>query len=156
MKRKILGFLGGVAAGLLNGLLGAGGGMIAVPLLEALGVEGKQAHATSLAVIVPLSLVSAGVYWARGWVSPGEALVFLPGGLLGALLGAKLLARANTAWVKGGFALLLLWGAARSILSGGGRCPPSSPLWRREPWAPWGWEGAGCCFCGSPFWGWTS
>ena len=117
MKRKILGFVGGVAAGLLNGLLGAGGGMIAVPLLEALGVEGKQAHATSLAVIVPLSLVSAGVYWARGWVSPGEALVFLPGGLLGALLGAKLLARANTAWVKGGFALLLLWGAARSILS---------------------------------------
>lgn len=117
MKRKILGFLGGVAAGLLNGLLGAGGGMIAVPLLEALGVEGKQAHATSLAVIVPLSLVSAGIYWARGWVSPGEVLAFLPGGLLGALLGAKLLARANTAWVKGSFALLLLWGAARSILS---------------------------------------
>ena len=45
MKRKILGFLGGVAAGLLNGLLGAGGGMIAVPLLEALGVEGKIGRA---------------------------------------------------------------------------------------------------------------
>ena len=117
MKQKLLGFAGGIAVGLLNGLLGAGGGMVTVPLLEAMGVKGKQAHATSLAVIVPLSLVSAGVYWARGWVDPGEALAFLPGGLLGALLGAKLLARANTAWVKGGFALLLLWGAARSIFS---------------------------------------
>lgn len=117
VKRNLLGFAGGVAVGLLNGLLGAGGGMVTVPLLETMGVEGKRAHATSLAVIVPLSLVSAGVYWARGWVSPGEALAFLPGGLAGALLGAKLLARANTAWVKGGFALLLLWGAARSVFS---------------------------------------
>ena len=117
MKKKILGFSSGIAVGVLNGLLGAGGGMITVPLLEIMGVKGKHAHATSLAVIVPLSLASAGVYWARGWVSPGEALAFLPGGLLGALLGAKLLARANTAWVKGGFALLLLWGAARSVFS---------------------------------------
>lgn len=117
VKKNLLGFAGGVAVGLLNGLLGAGGGMVTVPLLETMGVEGKRAHATSLAVIVPLSLVSAGVYWARGWVSPGEALAFLPGGLVGALLGAKLLARANTAWVKGGFALLLLWGAARSVFS---------------------------------------
>lgn len=116
MKRKVLGFLGGIGVGLLNGLLGAGGGMITVPLLELMGVEGKRAHATSLAVIVPLSLISAGVYWFRGWVEPGTALLYLPGGLFGALLGAKLLARANTAWVKGAFALLLLWASVRSVL----------------------------------------
>lgn len=116
MKQKALGFLGGIGVGFLNGLLGAGGGMLTVPLLEWMGVEGKRAHATSLGVIVPLSLVSAGLYWYRGWVSPETALAFLPGGLAGAVLGARLLDRANTVWVKGAFAVLLLWGGLRSLL----------------------------------------
>lgn len=116
MKKKALSFLGGIGVGVLNGLLGAGGGMLTVPLLEAMGVEGKRAHATSLAVIVPLSLVSAGIYWQRGWVTLGEAAVFLPGGLVGAVVGAKLLAKASTPWVKRAFALLLLWASARRLL----------------------------------------
>ena len=81
-KKGLLAAAGGVAVGLLNGLLGAGGGMVTVPLLDRLGVRGQKSHATSLAVIVPLSFVSAWLYWRRGWFSPGELLPFLPGGLL--------------------------------------------------------------------------
>ena len=63
-KERWLAALGGVGVGILNGLLGAGGGMLTVPLLEWMGVKGRRAHATSLAVILPLSLVSAGAgYW---------------------------------------------------------------------------------------------
>ncbi len=115
MKGRTAGFLGGIGVGFLNGLLGAGGGMLTVPLLEWMGLEGKEAHATSLGVIVPLSLVSAGLYWYRGWVAPETALVFLPGGLIGAVLGAKLLARWSTVWVKRAFAALLLWGGLRNL-----------------------------------------
>ena len=106
MKRPpLLPLLGGVAVGFLNGLLGAGGGMLTVPLLEHNGLPPQKSHATSLAIILPLF----------GWFSPAEALPYLPGGLLGAAAGAALLPRLNTAWVKVVFAALLLWSAARLL-----------------------------------------
>ena len=43
------------------------------------------------------------------------ALPYLPGGLAGALAGAWLLPRANTAWIKAAFSLLLLWAAFRLL-----------------------------------------
>lgn len=43
MRKKWWGLLGGFGAGVINGLLGAGGGMVVVPLLSALGVRGKKA-----------------------------------------------------------------------------------------------------------------
>lgn len=112
-KRKLAAAAGGVAVGLLNGLLGAGGGMVTVPMLEALGARGKKSHATSLAVILPLSLVSAGIYWYRGWLSPMDALPFLPGGLIGAFAGGWLLGRVRTGWVKLAFGILLVWAGWR-------------------------------------------
>ena len=111
-----MGFLGGIGVGLLNGLLGAGGGLLTIPLLERMGVKEKEAHATSLAVILPLSVVSGGIYLARGWVRFGDVWPFLPVGLLGAAAGGWLLGRLNTAWVKGGFAVLALWAGIRGLL----------------------------------------
>lgn len=43
LRKKWWGILGGFGAGVINGLLGAGGGMVVVPLLSALGVRGKKA-----------------------------------------------------------------------------------------------------------------
>ncbi|MCL2488280.1 MAG: TSUP family transporter, partial [Oscillospiraceae bacterium] len=49
----------GALAGAANGFLGAGGGLIAVPLLAGwIGVERRKAFATSLALMLPLSAVS--------------------------------------------------------------------------------------------------
>ena len=48
MHKKWWGTLGGFGAGVINGLLGAGGGMVVVPLLSALGARGKKSHATAL------------------------------------------------------------------------------------------------------------
>ena len=50
----------GLAAGIINGLLGGGGGMIVVPgLALTLGLTAKKSHATALAVILPASVISA-------------------------------------------------------------------------------------------------
>ena len=86
MRKKWWGVLGGLGAGVINGLLGAGGGMVVVPLLSAMGVRGKKSHATALMVIVPLSAVSAVLYLVQGRVGFADALPWLPGSLLGCLL----------------------------------------------------------------------
>ena len=43
----------GVCIGIVNGLFGAGGGMIAVPILKYMGFERKDAHKNAIAVILP-------------------------------------------------------------------------------------------------------
>ena len=53
----------GLVTGFANGLFGSGGGTIVVPAMERfLGEEEHKAHATAIAVILPLSLLSLGVY----------------------------------------------------------------------------------------------
>ena len=59
-KTKIA--LTGCVVGLLNGFFGSGGGVIAVPMLRSCGFEQRSAHACSLAVTLPLSLVSVIIY----------------------------------------------------------------------------------------------
>lgn len=66
-KRKVFYLLGGIAVGFLSGFFGGGGGMVAVPLLMLAGKMGeKESHATAMAVILPLSVVSGAVYILSG------------------------------------------------------------------------------------------
>ena len=115
MRKKWWGVLGGLGAGVINGLLGAGGGMVAVPLLSAMGVRGKRSHATALMVIVPLSAVSAVLYLVQGRVGFADALPWLPGSLLGAYLGSRLMPKIATGWLKLLFGGLMLWGGVRLL-----------------------------------------
>lgn len=94
MERKngIKNALCGAATGAANGVFGGGGGMIAVPLLRATGLEEKKAHATTIAVILPVSLLSFFLYAIRGSFDFLVALPVALGGLLGGAIGAKLLA----------------------------------------------------------------
>ena len=103
----------GAAAGFLNGLFGAGGGMAVVPLLEMRGLESKKAHATSIAIILPLSLFSALIYlWG---VTPqwGTALACLPLGAAGAVAGAKFLKNISGKALRRVFAVVMLISAIR-------------------------------------------
>lgn len=95
-KKKIwLMILGGIAVGFANGFFGGGGGMIAVPLLiGAFHLPKKKAHATALAVILPLSVISGAIYLTRGAaeipVLIGAGAGVLVGGIIGALLLKKI------------------------------------------------------------------
>ena len=64
-QKPKLGFclLAGALAGFINGFFGAGGGMVLVPLLIRLGgLEDKKAFSSAVCIILPLCLVSIGVY----------------------------------------------------------------------------------------------
>lgn len=99
----------GVVAGLLSGLLGVGGGIVMVPLLV-LGARLSQheAHATSLAAIVPIAAVGAVRFAAAGTIDYGAAALLALGSLIGAPLGARLMARLAEASLKMLFGALLV------------------------------------------------
>ena len=60
MTTVLLALVLGVAAGVLSGLFGVGGGILFVPALLALGLGQLHAEATSLAAILPTA--GAGVW----------------------------------------------------------------------------------------------
>ena len=109
--------LAGAAAGAVNGLFGGGGGLVLVPMLSRRsGLDPRRLYATSVAVIFPVCLVSAGIYLWRGGVSLSAALPYLAGGLCGGLAGGHLYARVSTLLLQRLFAALLLYAGARYLL----------------------------------------
>lgn len=109
--------LAGGLAGAANGFFGGGGGMLLVPMLTKwCGLGQRQAFATSIAVILPLCALSAGLYWVRGSLDWTAALPYLAGGLAGGLLGGRIFRRVNITWLRRLFALLLLYGGVRTLL----------------------------------------
>ena len=81
-----------VSAGMVNALFGGGGGLLVVPALAlCLDREEKRAHATAVAVMLPLSVCSAIILTLRG-VHDAKTAFFLSGGtMLGSLIGSLLL-----------------------------------------------------------------
>ena len=78
----------GLAAGLLSGLFGVGGGTVIVPLLLLfLRFEQRLAAGTSLAAIVPTATVGVVSYAVHGSVAWIPALILAAGAVVGAQIG---------------------------------------------------------------------
>ncbi len=107
---------GGILIGIINGMLGAGGGMIAVPVLKKLGFSQEKAQANAIAVILPITLISSAIYLVRGNVTFSEALVFVPGGIVGTLIGTFLLCKIPQKWLKKIFGCFMVWAGVRLLL----------------------------------------
>ncbi len=107
--------LSGISIGIINGLLGAGGGMIAVPLLKNLGFSQSKAQANAVAVILPISLISATMYVLRGNVSITDSLIYIPGGIIGTLIGTFILCRIPQKILKKIFAAFMIWAGIRLL-----------------------------------------
>ena len=107
----------GGLAGMLNGLFGAGGGLVLVPLFIGwLQLEEKKAFATSVAVILPLSVVSYVLFCAQGGNVWKEALPYLLGGVAGGFLSIKLFRNISAVWLHRLFGILILYGAVKAVL----------------------------------------
>ena len=107
----------GGLAGLLNGLFGAGGGLILVPLFIGwMKMEEKQAFATSIAVILPLSIASYVLFCLQGGNIWKDALPYLLGGVVGGGLSIKLFRNISGMWLHRLFGVLILYGAVKAVL----------------------------------------
>lgn len=116
-QEKYMGFLlAGLGAGAVNGLFGAGGGMVLVPLLSLLTpLEEEDIFSSSIAIILPVCAVSLVTTAVTGTVAWRASLPWLfgsaAGGILAGLLGKKI----PTLWLHRGLGIMILWGGIRYL-----------------------------------------
>lgn len=114
---------GGFFAGILNGLLGAGGGILLVFLMSFILCaknEGrftkKDVMAISLAVMLPVSLFSAVRYGMSGNLDLSYAKKLIFPAVLGGLIGGSLLNKLKESFIIKIFAVLVIYSGASMIL----------------------------------------
>ncbi len=111
MLRSIL---AGAAAGAVNGLFGAGGGMLLVPLLSgSRDFQEEEVFSSSVLIILPICLVSLFVsttVWPLITAWP-----FLLGGIPGGILASTVGKRIPTGWLHRVLGLLIIYGGVRYL-----------------------------------------
>jgi len=114
-----LGLLLMYIAGAVSGLLGIGSGVLKVTAMDlAMRLPIKVSTATSNFMIGVTAAASAGVYFARGDINPFIAAPVAVGVLFGATVGALLLPKISSRWLRIVFIGVLLVVAAQMIWKG--------------------------------------
>jgi uncharacterized membrane protein YfcA len=107
----------GLAAGVLSGVFGVGGGILFVPTLLLLGLGQVEASATSLLAIVPTA--AAGALRQRGYgnLRARAALIIGAVSVVGAEIGVQIATRVDENVLRRAFGVLLLLVAARLVIT---------------------------------------
>lgn len=120
IKMKIKNYLKpslmGVAVGIVNGVFGAGGGMIAVPLLKQNGLDQKSAHANAVAVILPITVISAVLYLVKGTVAFADSIAFIPTGVIGSVVATFVLQKFSNKLLQKIFAIFMIYAGVRLLI----------------------------------------
>lgn len=118
----------GLAAGILGGTTGIGGGSVIVPALVYLvGMDQHMAQGTSLFILLlPVGIGGLSVYWKKSQVDVAAGLLCAFGFLIGGYLGGRMAISISSRTLQGIFGLflifsaLMLWRQSRSRESAGG------------------------------------
>ena len=116
MKRSVGAGIAGFSAGALNGLFGAGGGMVLVPLLSLLtDLEEEKMFGTSVIILLPICIIS--LLFSNGWdtFSFLQALPYLLGSAAGGVLAGNFGKKIPTLWLHRVLGILIVWGGIRYI-----------------------------------------
>ena len=117
MKRHGWGLiLAGICAGAINGLLGAGGGMVLVPLLSLLtNLDEESIFPTSVSIIAPVCIVSLLITWQTGSAPRNIAIPYLLSSAVGGIAAGFLAPKVPVVWLHRILGLLILWGGIRYL-----------------------------------------
>ncbi len=116
MKNKLKCVVTGLLAGIPNGFFGAGGGMVLVPLFcRWIKLAEREAFATSVSVILPMSAVSAIIYLLREDFEIIAALPYLSGGLIGGILAGFVFKKVPTGLLRKALGIFIIYGGVRSL-----------------------------------------
>ena len=111
-KKMLIGFCGG----LVTGLFASGGGMILVPcFMYFLHMKDKTSRATAAFCILPWVIVSSFFYYKNNYFDFKIGIYCALGGILGGILGAKLLKKASTKYLQLLFLAFLCYASFKLI-----------------------------------------
>lgn len=117
MKKK--GLLWGIPIGFINGFFASGGGIVAVLILQKFfSLDEKKAHATSIMIILPLTIAGVIVYTMAGFSDVPVIIKTALGAAIGALLGARLLSRLSSTFIRIGFGVVMIAASVRMLIGG--------------------------------------
>jgi hypothetical protein len=112
-----IGVAGATGAGVVSAMLGVGGGIVKVPLMNlAMGVPLRVSTATSNLMVGITAAASAVIYVIRGEVDPYVAGPTAIGVFLGASLGSRIAPRIDVRILRMLFVVVLLVTAVQMIL----------------------------------------
>ncbi len=116
MKPSIKMAIAGALAGIVNGLFGAGGGMVLVPLLTMQKeLTEEEIFPGSVSIILPVCAVTLLIC---AWSAPlpwATALPYLLGSIAGGLAAGLTGKKIPVKWLHRGLGLLILWGGIRYL-----------------------------------------
>ncbi len=100
----------GIAAGMLGGMVGVGGGIIIVPaLVYFCAFSQKMAQGTSLGILLlPIGILGVLQYYKAGYVDVRSVIIISLGFLAGSYFGSKIALSLSQETVKKIFAIVLL------------------------------------------------
>lgn len=112
-KLLLIGFI----TGIINGLFGSGGGTVLVPCLVFLmDVEDHKAHATAIAIILPLSILSSIIYYRYNVVDISLTANVAIGSVLGGIVGSILLNKLPVNILRKFFGVVMIIAAVRMVI----------------------------------------
>ena len=107
----------GVIAGICSGMLGIGGGTIAVPMMVLLLAEEQHtAQGVALGAMLITALAGSLIHYRNGTINVRIALWIAPGAVVFSWLGAEAADRVSADWLTRVFAILLLLIGCRMLL----------------------------------------
>jgi uncharacterized membrane protein YfcA len=110
----------GICAGIISGALGLGSGTVVVPTLVLIcGFGQKSAQGTALAVMVPMALLGALLYWKNPEIEMSllPVVLIICGALIGVLFGAELASRLPGHVLRKMFAAFLIIVAIKMFIT---------------------------------------
>ena len=115
MSGKILLSIAGAAAGAVNGLFSAGGGLVLVPMLgNKVGLSENERFPASIAIIAPVCITSL-LISGQWQISFGELLPYLLGSAVGGVGAGLWGKKIPTVWLHRFLGGIILWGGFRFL-----------------------------------------
>lgn len=115
--KKIKQVIIGICAGLICGMFASGGGLILVPaFIYLLNMEDKNARGTSVFCILPMVITSSIFYYKENYINWEIGMFCAIGGILGGIIGAKLLRKIPTIYIRILFMIFLFYVSIKMLL----------------------------------------
>lgn len=114
--KKCIDIMLGVLTGVINILIGACGGIVAVEALKKRDLNQTKSHATAIAIILPLTVISAAGYLLKGQVKLSDSCVYIIPGLVGSVIGSYILPKIPKKVLSRIFSIFIIYAGIRMLM----------------------------------------